>query len=717
MSKKLLLLLALLAPFCAQVRALNFGYSVNEALKTAVITSSEDHTADPDVIIPIKVIMGGVTYDVIGIADGAINNVTGMKTVKIHKGIRNIGTMLAKPRPDKVVPSSAGVFENCPDLEKIIVEEGNPVAASTNAGILTSADGQIVYCVPPSIRLSSTTLKMSTKQIYIAENAFLGNRTVAEIAFSKDIEGIHALPGFHTMKQLDKFTIPGNNSPRYEVARGALIDKNTRTLISFPPHWIDGVTFTVDIAKSTNIARYAFANNASLVKITLPEGVRYIGDHAFAGSNLATIIFPESFTLYRENVGMLSDCGRLTSIQFNNAAKSIPADFARNCQILSEIKFTKGNPEDLGAKAFSGCRKLASFSFSPDIRLLGDSIFAGTGFKKVAFPAGNYNWTEADWSGIFAGCNDLEEIDLSAVKGADDNSPFLLPERFASDCIRLKKVKFPENVRFVENSFLGNNALEHIILQNFSIEGTRGGISYTGDGGTFSPNIYLLSYSESLSEDDLANSLIKNRGKMTLRPVCYVSCFDRALGGLWDHYTYYIPGGALDSYSFFYQERLNEMFGIHISESRGQTTVVCTPNIPGVEIRAVDFGGIRTIGYTPTTPCFIDKPLSDLSYLGLRYSVNGVTMTTRYPARPLFSGLDTDAVADLADGLSASVDGRTLRVSNASGLPHTTTFDTAGRKVLEAEGAETALDALPAGIYIVAVSDDRSAATVRVALR
>lgn len=578
MFKKLLALLVLLTPAGVAVRALNFGYSFNEAQKTAVITSSEDRSSSEEVIIPLQVIVSGVTYDVIGIADGAINNVSGMKTVKIHKGIRNIGTMLAKPRPDKVVPSSAGVFENCPDLEKIIVEEGNPVAASTNAGILTSADGQIVYCVPPSIRLSSTTLKMSTKQIYIAENAFLGNRTIAEIAFSKDIEGIHALPGFHTMKQLDKFTIPGNNSPRYEVARGALIDKNTRTLISFPPHWIDGVTFTVDIAKSTNIARYAFANNASLVKITLPEGVRYIGDHAFAGSNLATIIFPESFTLYRENVGMLSDCGRLTSIQFNNAAKSIPADFARNCQILTELKFTKGNPEDLGAKAFSGCRKLASFSFSPDIRFLGDSIFAGTGFKKVTFPAGNYNWTEADWSGIFAGCNDLEEIDLSAVRGADDNSPFLLPERFASDCIRLKKVKFPENVRFVENSFLGNNALEHIILRNFSIEGTRGGISYTGDGGTFSPNIYLLSYSESLSEDDLANSLLKARGKMTLKPNCFISSFDNSLGGVWSNYTYYIPGAALDSYDPFYHRSLHEMFLIEIAGGYFRTNVTCFLN-------------------------------------------------------------------------------------------------------------------------------------------
>lgn len=716
MFKKLLALLVLLTPAGVAVRALNFGYSFNEAQKTAVITSSEDRSSSEEVIIPLKVIVSGVTYDVIGIADGAINNVSGMKTVKIHKGIRNIGTMLAKPRPDKVVPSSAGVFENCPDLEKIIVEEGNPVAASTNAGILTSADGQIVYCVPPSIRLSSTTLKMSTKQIYIAENAFLGNRTIAEIAFSKDIEGIHALPGFHTMKQLDKFTIPGNNSPRYEVARGALIDKNTRTLISFPPHWIDGVTFTVDIAKSTNIARYAFANNASLVKITLPEGVRYIGDHAFAGSNLATIIFPESFTLYRENVGMLRECGRLTSIQFNNAAKSIPADFARNCQILTELKFTKGNPEDLGAKAFSGCRKLASFSFSPDIRLLGDSIFAGTGFKKVAFPAGNYNWTEADWSGIFAGCNDLEEIDLSAVKGADDNSPFLLPERFASDCIRLKKVKFPENVRFVENSFLGNNALEHIILRNFSIEGTRGGISYTGDGGTFSPNIYLLSYSESLSEDDLANSLLKARGKMTLKPNCFISSFDNSLGGVWSNYTYYIPGAALDSYDPFYHRSLHEMFLIEISGGYFRTNVTCVPNIPGVEIRAVDFGGLKTVGYSYTTPCFIEKPIADLQYIGIRYTVNGVAMYTKYPARPIVSGI-ADAIADAGESLSATIAGRTLRVDNAASTPLCTIFDTAGRKLLEAEGAEISLVGIPAGFYVVAVSDGKASRTLRVALR
>lgn len=56
-------------------------------------------------------------------------------------------------------------------------------------------------------------------------------------------------------------------------------------------------------------------------------------------------------------------------------------------------------------------------------------------------------------------------------------------------------------------------------------------------------------------------------------------------------------------------------------------------------------------------------------------------------------------------------------MDNAASTPLCTIFDPAGRKILEAEGAVVSLDGIPAGFYVVAVSDGKASRTLRVALR
>ena len=89
----------------------------------------------------------------------------------------------------------------------------------------------------------------------------------------------------------------------------------------------------------TRIEYCAFWECASLQNITLPEGIRSIGDSAF------------------------SDCTNLQSVVVPNSIRSI------------------------GDSAFSGCTNLQSVVIPNSIRSIGDSAFSGcTGLKGIMIP-------------------------------------------------------------------------------------------------------------------------------------------------------------------------------------------------------------------------------------------------------------------------------------------------------------------------------------------
>lgn len=87
------------------------------------------------------------------------------------------------------------------------------------------------------------------------------------------------------------------------------------------------------------VAEEAFAGNSTITKVTLPEGLRTIGNKAFYKcENLMQINLPQSLTA----IGEMAFC---------------------NCYLLQAVVIPK-NVQTIGAAAFSNCSRLASFTVS-----------------------------------------------------------------------------------------------------------------------------------------------------------------------------------------------------------------------------------------------------------------------------------------------------------------------------------------------------------------
>ena len=102
-------------------------------------------------------------------------------------------------------------------------------------------------------------------------------------------------------------------------------------------------------ASVREVGEYAFAECASLVRLTLEEGVERIGRGAFEGCRVGEVVLPQSLT--RIEAETFSGCDRLTSICLPLALDTIKEE------------------------AFSGCSRLASVTFPASLKLIGEQAF------------------------------------------------------------------------------------------------------------------------------------------------------------------------------------------------------------------------------------------------------------------------------------------------------------------------------------------------------
>lgn len=124
----------------------------------------------------------------------------------------------------------------------------------------------------------------------------------------------------------------------------------------------------------------AFYYDVSITKITIPEGVTYIGDYAFAGcSKLQSVVLPstltsigkasfygcnslESITLPTtfETIGdsAFTDCAKLKTVTFPETLKTIGKGAFLKCAALEEVTINASGIESIGSQAFYDCASL-----------------------------------------------------------------------------------------------------------------------------------------------------------------------------------------------------------------------------------------------------------------------------------------------------------------------------------------------------------------------
>lgn len=209
----------------------------------------------------------------------------------------------------------------------------------------------------------------------------------------------------------------------------------------------DGVLFNKD---KTELVQYP--TGKALTSYTIPEGVKYISDAAFAYcNNLQSVVFSDTVEVI--GFGGFLGCSNLNSIQFGNNLKSINESAFFLCKAITEITLPD-SLEVLGDSAFAECDSLAELNFGKGVKVIGSNAFVlCTSLETVTIPESVQSIGEE----AFSDCEKLSEIILADNVSQIEKNAFRNTEYYNN----------PENW---ENDVLYIN--NHLIKANTMLSGS-----------------------------------------------------------------------------------------------------------------------------------------------------------------------------------------------------------------------------------------------------
>ena len=277
--------------------------------------------------------------------------------------------------PDSVTSMLYNAFRGCSGLESVELPEG------------LKKLGESVFYDCTSLR--SVTFPDSVSAI--GEHIFDGCTAFEGVYCSEDsFTANWALANGYAILSADRIT---------EGDWVAMIDGDVCTIIQYTGSETELVIpETVDGYPVTGIAAETFRNNISLVSLSIPDAVSFIGNYAFAGcSSLVSIDLPDSLTaisdsmLHRctslqslvipQNVTVIEgwsiqDCTSLQSIIVPDSVTRIGPCAFHSCFSLTEVTLSQ-NLESLGSDVFSDCRLLRSLLIPDSVKEIGVNAFEG----------------------------------------------------------------------------------------------------------------------------------------------------------------------------------------------------------------------------------------------------------------------------------------------------------------------------------------------------
>ncbi|MBR6589147.1 MAG: leucine-rich repeat protein [Bacteroidaceae bacterium] len=222
--------------------------------------------------------------------------------------------------------------------------------------------------------------------------------------------------------------------------------------------------------KVTSIGKSAFANTQYYTQMSIPNGVRHIGDWAFRNGEFKQIIIPISVESIGEEA--FGECWYLISVVIPKTVTSIGKGVFYDCGSLENIIVDADNTvydsrdncnaiiETSSNTLIAGCKK----SVIPNtVTNIGDRAFYSINLRSgIVLPNGITNIGER----AFRYC-DLDNIIIpNSLKSIGKNA-------FRGN--NFKKVTIPNSVAYIgEYAFSYNSKLEHATVPDFIIKGGLG---------------------------------------------------------------------------------------------------------------------------------------------------------------------------------------------------------------------------------------------------
>ena len=188
-----------------------------------------------------------------------------------------------------------------------------------------------------------------------------------------------------------------NNAPWYSCRayiKRVVIQQGVRAIGDYAFAYCVSLTSVAIPDSVTSIGGGAFSGCAALTSVTIPEGVTSIGDGAFSGcTSLTSVAIPSSVT--EIDGSAFSGCTELTSITIPSSVTSIGWSAFENCTALTFMTI----PESvtyISGEVFSNCVRLARVTIPKSVTEISSKAFYYCDSLTDVYYAG----TAADWAKI-----------------------------------------------------------------------------------------------------------------------------------------------------------------------------------------------------------------------------------------------------------------------------------------------------------------------------
>lgn len=390
---------------------------------TGCLTSYEGPMAIP------RAIEGVETRE---IGDNAFAGCAGLTSVTVPSCVATIGRgafagcrkLSVVELPETLVELPDRVFYGCVKLSGIIlphdlVHIGNEAfykcldlsKVTTNDRLKNIGTSAFEKCVSLGLFL------LPEKVERLGARAFADCASLEKIYLPSNFRDL-GMCAFAGCASLSDVKLNHDNPYFYRDSSGLLYTKDRSVLVYYPSGKKEETFELLDDVDE--IGAGAFEGATALMRVTLRDSVKRIGERAFAKCDkLETIMMGEN--VERLGAGAFQDCSALSHIRLPQNLAQIEPNLFSGCSSLTSVAIPD-SAEVVGSGAFEDCSSIVKLQLGSRVRRIEEDAFNGcSGIQRLAFP------------------ETLEELGASAFEDCAGDDP----------AYALRKVELPEGVRRV----------------------------------------------------------------------------------------------------------------------------------------------------------------------------------------------------------------------------------------------------------------------------